>query len=410
MNMLPALSTLLVMLTLGLCMVLALRRGIRRQFGATNAYALWWLPVAIALASQLPTWHAAPLAPAAVVSAVGGLAQQAGTTLTRHAWLPGLLAGAWGAGSVFLLCVMLGRHVRLRRQLRPLPRRLREAIGVTPAQAARMRLHAAGPAVVWSGRSLVLLPADFLERFDAEQRRLVLEHEHNHLQHGDAWWNLLFELLLAALWFHPLMWFARARFRMDQELACDEAVLRRLPAQAGAYARTLFLGTDRAGTPVLAAWLDEPQLKERLNMIRNFPIRKPWRRMGVPVLAALLAGGVLSAQAMGTLGMPQVEHAPTVIPTYRMRIPPTYPKYAIRHQLEGTVVLRVKVGTDGKPLVVEPIPGKTDSVLVEAAIKAARKWRFNPATNANGQPVVAWGKVPIKFSLGKERIEVYQPR
>jgi len=46
------------------------------------------------------------------------------------------------------------------------------------------------------------------------------------------------------------------------------------------------------------------------------------------------------------------------------------------------------------------VPGKTDPVLVEAAIKTVRQWRFNPATNAEGHPRTAWAKVPIRFDLG----------
>ena len=136
-------------------------------------------------------------------------------------------------------------------------------------------------------------------------------------------------------------------------------------------------------------------------MIHHFSTRKPLRRMAVPVLAILFAGGVLSAQAMGSLGTPPGVQPPSASMKYRLKAPPVYPAYAIKHRLEGTVIVRVKVGADGKPLSVKAEPGKADPSLVKAAITAAKNWRYNPATK-HGKPVVAWARVPVYFKLGND--------
>ena len=106
------------------------------------------------------------------------------------------------------------------------PARAMPANCVRRSIRAALRLHASGPAVLWAPRSLVLLPADFLRRFDRRPARTDAGAR------GDPpapaatrCGRLLAELACAVLWFHPLAWLALPRFRLDQELACDERVL-----------------------------------------------------------------------------------------------------------------------------------------------------------------------------------------
>lgn len=261
----------------------------------------------------------------------------------------------------------------------------------------RLRLHAAGPAVLWAPRSLLLLPADFLQRFNADQRRLVLQHERTHLRRGDAWWSLLAELAAALLWFHPLAWLALPRLRLDQELACDEQVLRHSPQDAIRYARTLLHSrglTD--STAALIPWLAEPQLKERLSMIERQRHGVLRRRIGFIGLAALMAGSALLAQAATPARSSQQASADL---DYNSQRQPHYPQDAIMNRQQGLVVLRVLVGADGTParIEVEPATHAAPS-LVKAAAEAAAQWRFNPALEA-GRPIAGYARVPVQFSL-----------
>lgn len=78
---------------------------------------------------------------------------------------------------------------------------------------------------------------------------------------------------------------------------------------------------------------------------------------------------------------------------------PAYPRTALLQGAEGTVVLRVTVGTDGRPtsIVVERSSGRRD--LDEAAQRVLKRWTFQPAV-VDGQAVEAVGLVPIDFKLG----------
>jgi periplasmic protein TonB len=78
---------------------------------------------------------------------------------------------------------------------------------------------------------------------------------------------------------------------------------------------------------------------------------------------------------------------------------PAYPSAARRMHLQGTVVLRVLVDVDGKPLqvVVESSSGHAE--LDRAAQnQVLSKWRFQPAT-AQGRPTQAWARIPVTFNL-----------
>jgi periplasmic protein TonB len=77
---------------------------------------------------------------------------------------------------------------------------------------------------------------------------------------------------------------------------------------------------------------------------------------------------------------------------------PLYPESARRRRIEGRVVLRVSVSSDGAPLNVAVLQGSGHDNLDEAAAAAVRQWRFVPATRG-GVPVEAPADVPVQFRL-----------
>ncbi|PPU40470.1 energy transducer TonB [Xanthomonas arboricola pv. populi] len=78
---------------------------------------------------------------------------------------------------------------------------------------------------------------------------------------------------------------------------------------------------------------------------------------------------------------------------------PSYPVAALRAGQQGTVVLRVLVGTDGRPAEVSVQTSSGHRALdLAARSQVLRNWRFQPAMQ-NGQAVQAYGLVPVSFSL-----------
>jgi protein TonB len=77
---------------------------------------------------------------------------------------------------------------------------------------------------------------------------------------------------------------------------------------------------------------------------------------------------------------------------------PVYPLACRRASHEGTAVVRVVIGEDGKPLRVEIVRSAGCRELDEAALDAARTARFRPARRW-GRPVVSAIEQPFRFVL-----------
>ena len=92
------------------------------------------------------------------------------------------------------------------------------------------------------------------------------------------------------------------------------------------------------------------------------------------------------------------EIGPSLLPRLLANPKPLYPKRARKHGVEGQVLLRVQIGTDGKSKAVETLRTSGHPLLDAAAVKAVRKWRFSPALR-NGAPVVATLDIPITFRI-----------
>ena len=83
-------------------------------------------------------------------------------------------------------------------------------------------------------------------------------------------------------------------------------------------------------------------------------------------------------------------------PVLIQHLQPAYPRLAREHQTEGDVLVRVTIGKDGVPRLLQVIRGET--VLSAAALAIIPQWRYRPAL-LNGQAVESQTVVTISFHL-----------
>jgi TonB family protein len=245
-------------------------------------------------------------------------------------------------------------------------------------------------------------PADFDTRFEGEARRLVLAHEGVHLKRGDAAVNGLVTLVQCLAWFNPLAHLAARRLRVDQEIACDAAVIARHPAARRLYAETLL---GAALTPVSAPFgchwppVGARSLKERLTMLNVVPVSPLRRKLGLALAGAIAlagAGAVWAASpASRLIQEPDWVQKPTGEDLARL-----YPKAAMDAGKEGFAVISCHVRTDGtlrSCRLRKQNPAKYG--FGEAALKMSPLFRMKPQTK-DGRPTSnGMVNIPIKFML-----------
>ncbi|MDT1010388.1 energy transducer TonB [Plesiomonas shigelloides] len=85
----------------------------------------------------------------------------------------------------------------------------------------------------------------------------------------------------------------------------------------------------------------------------------------------------------------------------RFRVPPSapeYPKASRMRRQEGTVLLEVKLGTQGEQLQVVLLKSSGFPLLDRSALKAVKGWQFLPQ-EINGQGVSHVVRIPVRFEL-----------
>jgi protein TonB len=84
------------------------------------------------------------------------------------------------------------------------------------------------------------------------------------------------------------------------------------------------------------------------------------------------------------------------VPIYKDTL--TYPRIARRRGWEGTVILKVLVGVDGKVEDLQILESSGHGILDNAAKDSVRGWRFEPWKRGD-ESIEMWGKVIVSFKL-----------
>ncbi len=371
-------------LTLALAAVALLRAPLRRWLGAQAVYAGWALVPLATLAVLLPAPRSTT--PLAALAAAPGWLPAVATAPAALPW-PTVLLGLWLLGAAALAGLMVVRQHRFQRTVRRRP--------MQPHDTSPL----ATPAVTGLFMPRIVLPEDFAARYTAEEQRLVIAHEQLHIQRGDIPAQALATALRCVFWFHPLVHLAAARFRFDQELACDAAVVARFPDSRRRYGDAM-LKTQLAefGLPIGCHWQSSHPLKERVAMLKQALPSQRRRRVGAALIASMLAVASVAAwaaQPVTATGAKPLQSATDD----DVLTQPAYPAAAKAEGISGRVDLEVLVGTDGRPKEIRVVASRPAGVFDKVAVEAAEKWQFNAGRNgARGEKVEGWVRVPVQFN------------
>ncbi|MDY2637646.1 MAG: energy transducer TonB [Phascolarctobacterium sp.] len=114
-------------------------------------------------------------------------------------------------------------------------------------------------------------------------------------------------------------------------------------------------------------------------------------------------GGIGSGHGTGIgsgYGAGSGKYAAPAVPPRLIRNPyPMYPDAERKAGIQGTTVLNLLVGKDGKIEEITILSSSGNANLDQAAISACFKWRFTGARNKAGQPVRCYMSVPLTFRI-----------
>jgi TonB family protein len=96
--------------------------------------------------------------------------------------------------------------------------------------------------------------------------------------------------------------------------------------------------------------------------------------------------------------VPFDETAGITEPVIREKAPPAYPKEAKEEGIQGIVLLSAALDTEGTPRDIR-ILRSPDPRLSEAALEAARQWRWEPARTTDGKPIAVYFTLTFNFKL-----------
>ena len=299
--------------------------------------------------------------------------------------------------------------------------RLAQALCGTPIPHDRLEItdEVPMPCVVGLLRPRILLPPVLVSSLEEQELRGLLLHEEAHRRRLEPLRSAVFSFFSSLYFFYPLLGPLGQRLRQSAELACDERVLR-FGIQPQTYARALAIsvktGLAPAVEPLTAAAHGGSYLQARFQRLRTSGRRSAMSKHYVALVLAILlvaVGTVLPLPMLtGCADETRVARdasAPKLAQTEEglaaevdsipvlLDIPsPTYPPEARRKGIEGTVMVRALVGSDGSVqelFVVEGVPE-----LDAAALDAVHKATFRPSVK-DGKNSPVWVQIPVRFAL-----------
>ena len=359
--------------TLAILLVMALRVPLRRHLGAMAAHALWICVPLACVAVLLParpadTQWALPLV--AVLQSTPAAALDASTPWPSLS--TGVL-GVWGIGVVLMMGRLALQQRRFIRGLGPLTETAPGVLHATVCEGL--------PAAYGLLRPKIVMPADACTRYTDEERALVLCHERLHIRRGDLAGHLLAALLRSLFWFNPVMHLAARLHRLDQEFACDAAVIARHPGDRRRYGEAM-LKAHLAATPLPVGchWSHHHPLKERIAMLKQ-PVQSRTRRLVAAALVmSVVAGTGIAAWAAQPAAQVQAAH------DFHYRIGAT-----------------LDVDGERQTFALRDWPGRT--VGFASTTKAGRAWRIELVVDPAQQP----GQVKIAGDITVDGKPVSKP-
>ncbi len=279
---------------------------------------------------------------------------------------------------------------------------------------------AEGPAALYLGGPILLLPSHFSKRTSLDDFRAAVAHEAAHLERHDFLKNLVYEWIGLLIAFHPVTRLIKDQVAQTREIVCDAKAVA-VVGGSRPYIQSLLrlAGLIAAGPRAIPSHaigiFDANILEKRIMTLRAKKVVVPTAvRYGL-VLAACVClsfvavGGAAAAVRLGVddagsragQGAAQVYTIgkDVTAPKLRFAPEPEFPKYDRKKgdTFNGTCVVALTVDSEGMPHQVH-VARSLRPDFDREAVKAVSAYRFSPAMR-RGKPVAVAMNVEVNFQL-----------
>jgi len=228
--------------------------------------------------------------------------------------------------------------------------------------------------MTWGWRRPVILFPSGAGTWAETERSTALYHELSHIKRADFLFLFLVRLSLSLFWWNPLCWVVYVRIRREQEIACDELVLR-AGIKPSTYAAGLLAFRRSAGlrwnpSVALPGLIGGSSFQERLAVIlkQKKTIKEVNMKSRIILAAAVVLAVALIGTARPAAGIEaKVEAAPA--PAVMTSPAPAHPVVGPEIKVQTTTKEKEKARTDEKTvtiLIVED--GKTRTLVLDKPV------------------------------------------
>jgi beta-lactamase regulating signal transducer with metallopeptidase domain len=262
---------------------------------------------------------------------VGGAVEQDQARILGVSTVNSALAVLWAAGLVILvlrLAIGLAGAIKLTAQGEalddPVWRVILDRFSALISLRRKVRLKSHPEVLVpltWGWRKPVILMPAGTEGWTEEERSSALFHELSHVKRADFLVMLAVRASLAAFWWNPLCWVVYRELRKEQEIACDELVLR-AGIKPSTYAATLLAFRRSAGfrwnpSAALLGMLGKSSFHERVAAIlkQKLTFKEVTMRTRIMLAAAVVLAVALVGTARPAVGIEKTAVTTIVVET-----------------------------------------------------------------------------------------------
>jgi len=122
----------------------------------------------------------------------------------------------------------------------------------------------------------------------------------------------------------------------------------------------------------------------------------------IAILLLVLSVGTLQAQTQAGKGKDaparSEQEKDITRPEVSVKVDPVYPQEAKKEKVQGDVIIDAVVDADGK-VTEAKVTNDPDPRLAKAALDAVKQWKFKPARNKSGKPVLVKTTLTVRFRL-----------